>query len=143
MDQWVTWLIIIVILTILEATTINLTTIWFVASAIVALIISFFTDNYLIQFGVFVILGVILLATTRPLLQNILKHQKEATNADRIIGMQGIVTEKITKTKSGEVKVDGKRWTATSDKVIKPDNIVKVLEINGVKLKVEKVEVEK
>lgn len=143
MEQWGIWLIIIVILAILEATTINLTTIWFVASAIVALIVSFFTDNYLIQFGVFVILGVILLATTRPLLQNLLKHKKEATNADRIIGMQGIVTEKIAKNKPGEVKVDGKRWTAISDKTIKDGSTITVLEINGVKLKVEKVEEEK
>lgn len=141
MEQWGVWLLIIVILTILELSTTNLTTIWFVASAIIALIISFFTDNYIIQFGVFVILGVILLVTTRPMLQNFLKHNKIATNVDRIIGMEGIVTEKISKNKPGEVKVDGKRWTATSNTAIKENSTVKVLEINGVKLIVEKVEV--
>lgn len=140
MEQWIVWLIIIVILTFLEMITVGLTTIWFVFSGIIALIISFITDNYLIQFGVFVILGVILLVTTRPLLQKFLKHKKEATNADRIIDMEGIVTEKITKNAPGEVKVDGKRWTAVADKAIKEDSVVKVLEINGVKLKVEKVE---
>ena len=140
MEQWIIWLIIIIILTILELSTVNLTTIWFVASAIIALIISFFTDNYVIQFGVFVILGVILLVTTRPLLQKALKQSKVATNFDRIIDMEGIVTEKITKNQSGEVKVDGKLWTANADKTIKENSIVKVLEINGVKLKVEKVE---
>jgi len=143
MEQWGVWLLIIVILTILEASTTNLTTIWFVVSGIIALIISFLTDNYIIQFGVFVILGVILLVTTRPLLQNLLKHHKEATNIDRVIGMQGIVTQKITKNSAGEVKVDGKNWTATADKIIKENSLVKVLEINGVKLKVEKVEEEK
>lgn len=143
MEQWGVWLLIIVILTILEVSTANLTTIWFVVSGIVALIISFLTDNYIIQFGVFVILGVILLVTTRPLLQNLLKQHKEATNIDRVIGMQGIVTQKITKNTPGEVKVDGKSWTATADKQIKENSIVKVLEISGVKLKVEKVEEEK
>lgn len=140
MEQWGVWLLIIVILTILELSTTNLTTIWFVASAIIALIVSFITDNYIIQFGVFVILGVILLVTTRPLLQNFLKHRKVATNVDRIIGMEGTVTESITKNNLGEVKVDGKHWTASSDKSIKKGSIIKVLEINGVKLKVEKVE---
>lgn len=140
MEQWIVWLIIIVILTFLEMITVGLTTIWFVFSGIVALVISFFTDNYLIQFGVFVILGVILLVTTRPLLQKLLKQKNEATNADRIIGMEGIVTEKITKNTPGEVKVDGKRWTAVADKEIKENSVVEVLEINGVKLKVEKVE---
>lgn len=140
MEQWIVWLIIIVILTLLEAITVGLTTIWFVFSGIVSLFISFFTDNYLIQFGVFVILGVILLVTTRPLLQKMLKHRKEATNVDRLIGMQGVVTEKITRNTSGEIKVDGKRWTAIADKTIKEDSIVKILEINGVKLKVEQIE---
>lgn len=52
--------------------------------------------------------------------------------------MRGIVTEKITKNSPGEVKVDGKRWMAISDKTINVDNDVKILEIDGVKLKVEK-----
>lgn len=137
MEQWGVWLLIIVILTILEASTINLTTIWFVISGIIALIVSFFTDNYIIQFGVFVIAGVVLLVTTRPILQKLLKNKKEATNLDMIIGMEGIVTEKITKSQPGEVKVQGKRWTACADKTINVGQTVKILEINGVKLKVE------
>lgn len=48
MDQWIVWLAIIIILTAIELLSINLTTIWFVASGIVALGISFLTDNYLI-----------------------------------------------------------------------------------------------
>lgn len=140
MDQWIVWLAIIIILTAIEILSVNLTTIWFVASGIVALGVSFLTDNYLIQFGVFVLLGVILLVTTKPILVKKLKSKKEATNLDRVIGMEGIVTEKITKRENGEVKVDGKKWTACADKAIKVDETVKVLEINGVKLKVEKVE---
>ena len=140
MDQWIVWLAIIIILTAIELLSINLTTIWFVASGIVALGISFLTDNYLIPFGVFVLLGVILVITTKPILVKKLKSKKEATNLDRVIGMEGIVTEKITKRENGEVKVDGKKWTACADKAIKVGETVKVLEINGVKLKVEKVE---
>lgn len=140
MEQWYVWLIIVIILTILEATTINLTTIWFVLSGIIALISSLFIDNYLIQFGIFVIIGVLLLVTTKPILEKALKTKKEATNIDRIIGTNGLVTERITKSQNGEVKVDGKRWTASADKTIKVGSIVKILSINGVKLKVEEVE---
>ena len=67
-----------------------------------------------------------------------MKPKGEKTNLDRVIGMQGIVTEKITKTTPGEVKVDGKKWTAISNKIIEVDSIVKILDIDGVKLKVEK-----
>ena len=142
MSQWVVWLSIIIILTFLEATTINLTTIWFVASGLVALLLSFFTDSYLIQFGVFVVLGVILLITTKPILQKTLKPKKASTNIERVLEMQGLVTEKISKNNNGEVKVDGKRWTAYADKTIEVGSIVNILKINGVKLKVEKVKEE-
>lgn len=132
------WLIIILFLGFIEAITVNLVTIWFVISGIVSLILSFFIDDFIIQFSVFVILGILLLITTRSWLNKVFKINKYKTNLDRVIGMRGIVTEKITKNSSGEVKVDGKRWMAVSDKTINVDNDVKILEIDGVKLKVEK-----
>lgn len=132
------WLIIILFLGFIEAITVNLVTIWFVISGIVSLILSFFINDFIIQFSVFVILGILLLITTRSWLNKVFKINKYKTNLDRVIGMQGIVTEKITKNSPGEVKVDGKRWMALSDKTINVDNDVKILEIDGVKLKVEK-----
>lgn len=135
---WI-WLGIVIILTIIEISTVNLVTVWFIVSALVSLILSIFIDNFFIQFLVFVILGLILLFTTRETLIKIIGNKKEKTNLDRVVGMTAIVTEEINKNSSGEVKVDGKRWTAISDKRIKVDSTVKVLEINGVKLKVEEV----
>ena len=138
MSQWIIWLIIVILLALIELATINLTTIWCVASGIIALISSIFIKNYIIQFGIFVILGIILLITTKPVLTKLLKTHNEKTNLDRAIGMIGIVTQAITKDKTGEVKVDGKKWTAYADSSIKKNTKVKILEINGVKLKVEK-----
>ena len=132
------WLIIILFLGFIEAITVDLVTIWFVISGIVSLILSFFINDFIIQFSVFVILGILLLITTRSWLNKVFKINKYKTNLDRVIGMRGIVTEKITKNSPGEVKVDGKRWMAVSDKTINVDNDVKILEIDGVKLKVEK-----
>lgn len=131
------WIGIIVLLTILEVATVNLTSIWFVMSAILALIVSIFIDNFLIQFSVFIIAGIVLLILTRPIVEKLFNSKKQRTNADRIIGKSGIVTEKITKNKPGEVKVYGNRWTAISDKTIKENTIVKILEIQGVKIVVE------
>jgi len=137
---WI-WLGIIIVLTLLELATVNLVTVWFIASAIISLILSLFIDSFMIQFSFFVILGVILLVTTRDHLVKLLSAKGEKTNLDRVVGMEAIVTEEISKNKPGEVKVDGKRWTAISNKKIKVDSIVKVLEIEGVKLRVEEVEV--
>jgi membrane protein implicated in regulation of membrane protease activity len=133
------WIIVIVILTIIEAATVNLTTIWFVGGGIAALGISFLTDNFAIQFGVFVIVGVILLTTTRPAAVKFLKKKSVPTNADRVINMQGIVTEEIIPTKTGEIRVDGKRWTAFAEERIEEGKIVRVVAIEGVKLKVKEI----
>lgn len=129
------WLAIIILLAIAEAMTINLVTIWYVASGIVALILSFFIDNFTIQFAVFTLLGTFLLITTRQFLQTFLNTKNVKTNLDRIIGMNGIVVEEINRNNNGAVKVDGKVWTAYADKKIKMDSTVKVLEINSQKLK--------
>lgn len=135
-----TWLVIILILALIEVMTVNLVTIWFVASALVSLILSFFIDSFLIQFAVFVILGIILLITTKSWLNKLIKPKNSKTNLDRVIGMQAVVTEEINKLKPGEVKVDGKKWTAIADEKIEVSSTVKVLDIDGVKLKVERLE---
>lgn len=134
------WLIVIIICCFLEAITVNLVSVWFIASGIVALIASFFTDSLEIQLGIFVILGIFLLVTTRKPLQKLVNQKKEKTNVDRIFDMTGIVTKEIEKNKPGEVKIDGKYWTAISDETIPVESIVKVLSINSTKLKVKKVE---
>ena len=64
------------------------------------------------------------------------------TNLDRVIGKIGIVTSDITKLEPGEVKVDGKKWSATSTKKINVGSKVEILSIDGVKLKVKEVKEE-
>lgn len=130
------WLSIVVLLAIIEILTVNLVSIWFVISGILSMITSLFITNVTIQITIFVIFGVLFMLLTKNTVKKIVP-KKEKTNLDRVIGMEGIVTKKITKNTSGEVKVDGKYWTATADKTILPDTIVKVLALNSTKLKVE------
>lgn len=136
---WI-WLGVVIALALIECMTVDLVTIWFVASGLVTLVLSFFIDSYFIQFLVFVVLGIVLLVTTRKYLVKLVGKKNEKTNLDRVIGMTAIVTEEINKNSSGEVKVDGKRWTAIANKKIKVNSTVKVLEIDGVKLRVEEVD---
>ena len=135
------WLVAIIILGFIEAITEGIVSIWFVISGLLALIVSLFTDVFLIQFAIFVIVGIILMITTRSSVSKYLKVNPVRTNLDRVIGMKGLVTEDIKKDKYGEVRVDGKRWTAYSkdDKVIKKDEFVEILNIDGNKLAVKKI----
>ena len=131
------WLAIVLLLSFVEVATVNLVTIWFIVSALVALLLAFFNVDFIVQFAVFVILGVVLLVTTRSYLEKLLNKNKQKTNLDRVVGMEGVVTEKITKHNPGEVKVDGKKWTAISSKTITEGKNVKIKKIEGVKLVVE------
>lgn len=131
------WLMVVIILGIIELMTVNLVAIWFIASGLIALIISLFVDNIVIEFTVFVILGIIFMILTKPFMKKIKPNAK--TNLDRIIGMTGVVTEEISKNKNGEVKVDGKLWTAYSNKKIKVGSAIEVLSIDSVKLEVKEI----
>ena len=131
------WLGIVIFLGFIEAITVQLVSIWFVISALVALAISLIIDNFMLEFAAFVIIGIILLITTRTTLEKKLV-KKEKTNFDRVIGMKGIVTDDITELKIGAVKVDGKIWSAVSKENLKVGDKVKILKIDGVKLKVKR-----
>ena len=133
------WLAITIILAIIEMSTANLVSIWYIISSILTMIVSLFIDNIVIQCAIFVLGGTLLLILTKDAIKKILP-EKTKTNIDRIIGMKGIVTEKITEKTPGEVKVDGKRWTATADENISVDETVEILEINSTKLKVKRME---
>lgn len=134
MEYWVMWLIIVILLAIIEFATVNLVSIWFVISGILSLLASLFTDSFFIQFGIFVIGGIFLLLLTKPLLKKMRQFPTAKINLDRIIGMDGIVTEEIKKNMVGEVKVDGKLWSAIAEETIPVDTMVKVEKIDGVKL---------
>lgn len=132
------WLTIVIALSIVEISTMDLVSVWFIVSGIIAMISSIFTDNLLIQISFFVLLGIMFMILTKDIVKNI-APKKIKTNIDRIIGMEGKVIENITIKNPGTVKVDGKIWTAVANENINKDEYVKILEINSTKLKVEKV----
>ncbi len=136
--MWLCWLIIVILLVFLEVITVNLVSVWFIASGLISLFLSFFIDTFLIQFAVFVILGLILMLITRPILIKKMVKTDVKTNLDRVIGMEGIVTEEITKLHVGEVKVDGKKWSAISNSKLEVGTTIIVESIDGVKLVVRK-----
>ena len=82
------WLTIAVVLTIIEMSTVNLVSIWYIISSIMAMIIALFIDNIGIQVAIFVLGGTILLILTKDVIKKILP-EKTKTNIDRIIGMVG------------------------------------------------------
>ena len=133
------WLVLFVILALFELVTVNLVSIWFSLGALITTFVSLATDNLMIHLAVFTISSILLLLLTKPFVKKMKKRDIVPTNLDRVIGKVGVVTEKIEKDGIGEVKVLGKKWSAYSDKEVEENSKVKVLSINGVKLKVEEI----
>ena len=136
-----TWMLIFLGLLFIELITVALVSIWFAVGALAAFIFSLFVDSIYIQLAVFVVVSSISLILTRRIVDKI-NSNKIPTNLDRVIGKIGIVTEEITKLEPGEVKVDGKKWSAVSTKKINIGSKVEILSIDGVKLKVKEVKEE-
>ena len=133
---WI-WLGLTVALLILEICTTSLTSIWFAAGSLTALVLAIFKLPLWSQIVAFVVVSVVLLVFTRPLVEKVLKVGKIKTNLDEIIGKRAKVIVAIDNMNGrGYVTLDGKEWSARSvtDEIIPEDSMVEVMEITGVKL---------
>lgn len=131
------WLAIIVLAAIVEAVGTQLVSIWFVAGGIVAVIAAALGADVWLQVLLFAAVSIVLLVFTRPLLKRFIEPQKAQTNADRYVGMQGVVIQAIDNTAGrGQVKVRGSVWSARAKDgaPIPAGANVRVLAIEGVKL---------
>lgn len=136
--QAICWLLLLVILVLIEALTLGLTTIWFAAGAAAACLLSIFGQGIWVQLIAFCAVSFVLLVLTRPLAMKRMKKEKTPTNADGVIGQAAVVTEMIDNLAGkGAVQVRGQEWTARSGddaKVIPAGTRVTVEAIKGVKL---------
>ncbi|MGX8699988.1 NfeD family protein [Caproiciproducens sp.] len=131
------WLAVIIVAAVVEGSTAQLVSIWFVAGGVGALMANLCGAELWTQAVVFVAVTAITLVSTRPLVKKLMDFKKEETNADRYIGKDGIVTAEINNTLSvGQVHVLGSVWTARSEdgSVIKIGEHVLIKAIEGVKL---------
>lgn len=135
--MYIIWAVAIVAFGVLEGITAQLVSIWFVIGSIASLIAAFLNATFTVQVIVFIAVSALALIITRPIVKKKLNTKIQPTNADRCINQTGIVIEEINNlTPSGQVKVDGKIWTARSSnqETITEGTVVRVEKIDGVKL---------
>lgn len=134
---YIIWAVLIVAFGVLESATAQLVSIWFMLGAIASLIAALLGADILTQIIIFIAVSALTLVITRPLVKKYIHPKRQRTNADRVIGQIGIVTEDINNTQgTGQVKADGKIWTArASDNSLIPQSSEVIIEkIDGVKL---------
>ncbi len=141
--QAVTWLGVFVILLIIEAITLGLTTIWFAGGALVAFGLAIAGVDTLLQIVAFCVVSVLLLLVTRPAAMRWLNRERVKTNAESLVGVTAVVTEPIDNLAGkGRVQAKGQSWSARAvadDIQIETGKQVKITKISGVKLIVEEV----
>ena len=135
------WAAVILVAIYVESVTADLVTIWFIPSAIIALIMSLLPFNIAVwlQVLVFFALAIILVTLSTTIFKKSLKRSPIVpTNLDLIIGKQAVVTETINNIEGkGAVKVGGKEWSAITEQnslIIEKNELVTIKEIRGVKL---------
>ena len=135
--MWYVWLILAGIFVIGEVLTSGFLIFWFSLGSLIAMVVSFFIPDVIVQTTVFLISSVILILSTKPLVKKFANIDTVKTNAQSIIGKKGLVTKDISSIKAtGQVKIEGELWSAIGkdDMDIPKGTEVEVNEIKGVKV---------
>ncbi|MBE6680968.1 MAG: NfeD family protein [Ruminococcaceae bacterium] len=139
------WIGIAVVSLIVEVATSGLTTIWFIPPALISMVLALLHVPVAIQIAAFVILSALMILLFYKKLKENIEKKSEKTNIDALIGKEAIAEQDITYRSMGRVKVGGMSWSAYIEKdaqTISKGDFVKILSIDGVKLKVEKAEIQ-
>ena len=134
--MWQIWLIASGIFFICEIITVGFLVFWLGVGALIAMLVSFFTSNIIIQMSVFVVSSGLLIFATRPLVNKISKKDVVPTNVYSLIGKKAVVTEDIDwVTGKGQIKFECEVWSAKSKEQINipAGSEVEIVSIEGVK----------
>ena len=94
--MWQIWLIISGVCLVIEIMTVGFLVFWFAIGALLAMLVSFFTDNLIIQTSVFIITSAILIFATKPFVKKFANNKNTIkTNVYSTVGKIGIVTQDI------------------------------------------------
>lgn len=138
------WLVLLVVFLLMEASTVTMTTIWFAAGALVAMVASLLGAKLWLQVVLFFAVSGVLLALLRPVLRKYFTPRLTKTNVDAVIGSTGLVTARIDNVRScGQVKLGAMEWTArsSSGEPLEVGTLIKVDRIEGVKVYVTPAEI--
>lgn len=136
------WVAAMVLFGILEAATVNLVSLWFIAGALASFVVALVGAPLWLQAVLFFAVSIVLLAALRPLVKKYVAPRVTRTNADSLVGQEAVVTEAIDNLNAqGQVKVGGMFWTArsTDSTRIPQGTTVVIRSIQGVKVLVDPV----
>ena len=138
------WLGLFIVLILIELFTVGLTTIWFAAGTLAALIANALGAGLIVQIILFFAVSCVLLIFTRPWAMKHLNRKCIRTNYESEIGKVIRITEEVDNlAQTGASVVGGQEWSVRSkndSQTLEAGALAKVVAVSGVKLIVEKYE---
>lgn len=137
LNMIVVWAAAAAVFIVIELITYGIASIWFALGALCALAAAVLGAPPWLQIVWFAIITAVTLLLTRPLVRKYINGRAQPTNADRVIGMEGVAVEAVDNLNgAGAVRVDGKVWSALSagGETIPAGAAVLVRAIRGVRL---------
>lgn len=131
------WIVAAVVFLIVEAATAAMNSIWFMVGALAALAAAALGAPLWTQILLFIAVSGLCFALLYPRLKDSLRRDRQATNADMVIGQECVVTQRIDNLAgTGAVSVGGRTWTARSagGETVELGAVVEAQSIQGVKL---------
>lgn len=114
-NAWVLWLIAVIGLAAIEMVTLDFLFLMMSAAAVLAFVLSWVTDDIVVQVVAFALTSVLLIFVVRPIALRRLNRSSPGTasNAARLIGLPCQVLDPVTG-RSGLVLLEGDTWSARS-----------------------------
>lgn len=134
-----TWIIIALVGILIEMVSTQLIAIWFTVASVISAIMLYYGVATKWQWIQFLVTGVMLALLFHPFAKQILKHVKYTplNTPETIVGKVGKIIESD---KDGfRAKIADDNWKVISDEQLQTGDTVKVKEVHGVTLTVEKV----
>lgn len=133
------WLVLLIAFAVFEGVTSALVSVWFCAGSLTAFFLSLAGASIGVQIGAFSAVSLLAMAVIRPIVKKYWQPKVQKTNAESIVGSEGLVVETIDNIHgTGQVKIGGIIWTARSEEgiPIEENDLVMVNRIEGVKVMV-------
>lgn len=138
------WLIVMIVFIVGEMISVGLTSIWFAAGSLVAMIIAAFGGGIILQAIAFLLVSGVLLWFTRPWAKKFINSRVQKTNVESVVGERTRITERVSNLdQTGRAMVLGQDWSVRTEddkEIIEQGALVEVIRVSGVKLIVRKVE---
>ena len=109
------WFAIVLVALVIEISTVQLVSIWFSGGALVSCVMAIFKVPFVWQVLAFVLTSTLLLLLSKFVFKKKLDVKETKTNADSLVGLELLVTSRVSDKSIGEGKIRDVVWSVVTE----------------------------